>query len=350
MARVVVGLDIGHGVLRAAEVANPAKPRPTLLRYHEMSVPHRSSQPRRGHRPRARRAGPEGHVVARQVRHQGRRARHGQPARALARLQRPRSAARPHPRAAALPGAGPAAGSGRGCPARLLPDLARDDRPGSDDQRSARRRDQGRRARQRRGGRGGRAARGRGRPDPVRADPTAARLARARPASRRSSTSAPRPPTWSWPSAAFRTSCACCPRAAARSATRSSPSTASPSTTPSASSASSVSRRTVVTPEQRPVIDTIHGATGELLGSVRNTISYFVNSRPNMPVTQLMLSGGGADMPGIREAFADLTRLPSPRPTRSRTWRSPSPSPSDGLRTARSKAPVAIGLAVGSVA
>ncbi|HEY4152293.1 MAG TPA: pilus assembly protein PilM, partial [Pseudolysinimonas sp.] len=39
MARSVVGLDIGHGVLRAAEVANPAKPRPTLLRYHEMSVP-----------------------------------------------------------------------------------------------------------------------------------------------------------------------------------------------------------------------------------------------------------------------------------------------------------------------
>jgi type IV pilus assembly protein PilM len=106
----------------------------------------------------------------------------------------------------------------------------------------------------------------------------------------------------------------------------------------------------VVTPEQRPVIDTIHAATGELLGSVRNTISYFVNSRPTLPVTQLMLSGGGADMPGIREAFAELTRLPVAEADPFGRVMVAKSIESDGLRTARSKAPVAIGLAVGSLA
>jgi type IV pilus assembly protein PilM len=106
----------------------------------------------------------------------------------------------------------------------------------------------------------------------------------------------------------------------------------------------------VVTPEQRPVIDTIHGATGELLGSVRNTISYFMNSRPNLPVTQLVLSGGGADMPGIREAFADLTRLPVAEADPFAHVSVAKSIAADGLRIARSKAPVAIGLAVGSVA
>ncbi|HEY4151846.1 MAG TPA: pilus assembly protein PilM, partial [Pseudolysinimonas sp.] len=106
----------------------------------------------------------------------------------------------------------------------------------------------------------------------------------------------------------------------------------------------------VVTPEQRPVIDTIHGATSELLGSVRNTISYFVNGRPGLPVTQLMLSGGGADMPGIREAFAELTHLPVVEADPFGHVAVARSIASDGLRAARSKAPVAIGLAVGSVA
>src|SRR5689334_1542455 len=39
MAKTIVGLDIGHGVLRAAEIANPGRPRPTLVRYQELAVP-----------------------------------------------------------------------------------------------------------------------------------------------------------------------------------------------------------------------------------------------------------------------------------------------------------------------
>jgi type IV pilus assembly protein PilM len=63
-----------------------------------------------------------------------------------------------------------------------------------------------------------------------------------------------------------------------------------------------------------------------------------------------MLSGGGADMPGIREAFAELTRLPVVEADPFGHVAVARSIASDGLRTARSKAPVAIGLAVGSVA
>ena len=39
MATSVVGLDIGHGVLRAAEVSNGSTAKPRLLRYHEVTFP-----------------------------------------------------------------------------------------------------------------------------------------------------------------------------------------------------------------------------------------------------------------------------------------------------------------------
>jgi type IV pilus assembly protein PilM len=39
MATSVVGLDIGHGVLRAAEVSHGGKSQPKLLRYHEVTFP-----------------------------------------------------------------------------------------------------------------------------------------------------------------------------------------------------------------------------------------------------------------------------------------------------------------------
>lgn len=49
----------------------------------------------------------------------------------------------------------------------------------------------------------------------------------------------------------------------------------------------------------------------ELLGSIRNTISYFSNTRPNHPVGGIVLTGGGAALPGFVEALAEFTRLPA---------------------------------------
>ncbi|MGN6324929.1 type IV pilus assembly protein PilM [Pseudolysinimonas sp.] len=107
---------------------------------------------------------------------------------------------------------------------------------------------------------------------------------------------------------------------------------------------------TAVTPEQRPVIDTIHHATGELLGGVRNTIAYFASNHPELRVAELVLSGGGSDMPGIREAFSELTRLPIRDADPFQRVGTARSFAADGLRTARAHAPVAIGLALGSAA
>jgi type IV pilus assembly protein PilM len=100
-----------------------------------------------------------------------------------------------------------------------------------------------------------------------------------------------------------------------------------------------------VAPEVQPLAESVRASTNDLLISVRNTISYFVNSRPNASVLRVVLSGGGADMPGLREAFAEMTRLPvadgdpGARIAISKNLRG------DGWRDSQS---VAVGLAVGS--
>lgn len=48
----------------------------------------------------------------------------------------------------------------------------------------------------------------------------------------------------------------------------------------------------------------------ELLASLRNTINYFVNTHPSSPVGQIVISGGGARMPGFRESLAEFARIP----------------------------------------
>jgi type IV pilus assembly protein PilM len=99
----------------------------------------------------------------------------------------------------------------------------------------------------------------------------------------------------------------------------------------------------------QPIAATIAAATHDQLMSVRNTISYFATARPNTPVQRVVLSGGGGDLPGIREAFAELTRLPitdadpGSRVTVARTARLEGAHWRDSLS-------VAVGLAVGSTA
>lgn len=102
-------------------------------------------------------------------------------------------------------------------------------------------------------------------------------------------------------------------------------------------------------PDMQPVAATIVAAVQDQLVAVRNTISYFATARPSTPVHRVVLSGGGADLPGIREAFAELTRLPvtdadpGSRVAVARSAR----VEGTGWRDALS---VAVGLAVGSTA
>jgi len=64
------------------------------------------------------------------------------------------------------------------------------------------------------------------------------------------------------------------------------------------------------TPEQRPIVDAIYGVMSELVNSIRNTISYFDNTRDHDTVELIVLSGGGSRLDGFSAALGDLTRIP----------------------------------------
>lgn len=53
----------------------------------------------------------------------------------------------------------------------------------------------------------------------------------------------------------------------------------------------------------------IFETTNELLGSLRNTVSYYANTRPTETVSHIVLSGGGARLQGLPEALAEVTRI-----------------------------------------
>jgi type IV pilus assembly protein PilM len=54
----------------------------------------------------------------------------------------------------------------------------------------------------------------------------------------------------------------------------------------------------------------LHTVSGELLGSLRNTVNYFNNTRPQDPVRQIVLTGGGSLLSGIAGALSDVTHIP----------------------------------------
>jgi type IV pilus assembly protein PilM len=94
----------------------------------------------------------------------------------------------------------------------------------------------------------------------------------------------------------------------------------------------------------------IRETTGELLGSLRNTINYFLNSRPQQPAGQIILTGRGARLPGFAEALTEMTRIPV---VESDPFVSVSIAPklsSVMVKGSRSTALVALGLAVGGMA
>jgi len=67
---------------------------------------------------------------------------------------------------------------------------------------------------------------------------------------------------------------------------------------------------TVASPGQTPEASIVTEATSDLLNSLRNTVNYFSNTRQHIPVTGIVLSGGGAQLGGFSAALGALTRLP----------------------------------------
>lgn len=62
-------------------------------------------------------------------------------------------------------------------------------------------------------------------------------------------------------------------------------------------------------PEWRPAIEVIYQVTSDLLAGVRNTLSFYVTNRPGAVIERVFVSGGGAQLPGFAAALADTTRL-----------------------------------------
>ena len=63
-------------------------------------------------------------------------------------------------------------------------------------------------------------------------------------------------------------------------------------------------------PEDRPALEVIYEVVGELLNSVRNTLSYFATAKPEEMPRRILLSGGGAQLLGLPTALSELTGLP----------------------------------------
>jgi type IV pilus assembly protein PilM len=106
-------------------------------------------------------------------------------------------------------------------------------------------------------------------------------------------------------------------------------------------------RTRVDDPQYERPMTIIHEVISELLGSARNTLDYFSQSRPDAPVERILLTGGGSHLSGLPEALAELTRTPvfSPDPF-SVVSLGRSLKPEDSQNT--SSMLVALGLAMGA--
>jgi type IV pilus assembly protein PilM len=61
---------------------------------------------------------------------------------------------------------------------------------------------------------------------------------------------------------------------------------------------------------QQPIVEVIYKVAGELLNSIRNTLTYFVSVHDNQPISQIVLTGGGAKLRGFAQALQDGTHIP----------------------------------------
>lgn len=64
------------------------------------------------------------------------------------------------------------------------------------------------------------------------------------------------------------------------------------------------------TPDDIRAAATIRDLSTELLTSLRNTVNYFVGTRPDTTVSSIVLAGGGAQLPGFPEALQTQTGVP----------------------------------------
>lgn len=102
-----------------------------------------------------------------------------------------------------------------------------------------------------------------------------------------------------------------------------------------------------VTAEWRPAVELIYRVTGELMGSIRNTLNFYTGNRPGSIIERILLSGGGAALPGFAAALGEATRIPVSAPDAAERL-TIARNATAGTRPASTGLPVAAGLALGS--
>lgn len=65
-----------------------------------------------------------------------------------------------------------------------------------------------------------------------------------------------------------------------------------------------------VEPEHRLIADVIVTESGQLLTGLRNTLNYYVSSR-EAPVSRIVVTGGGAQLRGFVSALGEMTQIPT---------------------------------------
>jgi len=63
-------------------------------------------------------------------------------------------------------------------------------------------------------------------------------------------------------------------------------------------------------PHDAAAVGVIHGFCGDLLDAIHNTLRYYASAHPESPASTLVLRGGGAALPGLGDALAEISRLP----------------------------------------
>jgi type IV pilus assembly protein PilM len=106
----------------------------------------------------------------------------------------------------------------------------------------------------------------------------------------------------------------------------------------------------VTSTEEHRAVEIIYHVTSELLGSLRNTVNYFVNTHTKDPVRQIILTGGGAQLPGLPHALGEMARLPVVAGDPFAGLKIAHALKLDELRKHGSAFTVALGLALGSAA
>jgi type IV pilus assembly protein PilM len=104
-----------------------------------------------------------------------------------------------------------------------------------------------------------------------------------------------------------------------------------------------------VAQEAFTAVSLIRDVTTELLNSIRNTAHYFTNTRP-VSISRIVLTGGGSHLPGFAEGLAELTRLPVAEAQASPVIAYARSLNRDALELSRGAYLVALGLALRSAA